>query len=187
MAPVDRVDHNALEQQLKDIIQDLYQVMVQVSTYDSVGRSSREVLINEMYILDAQPLLITTRLVNKPQSKTLSDSLRTLHASAAPPHNLPSVPPELLEYVEHGRNPDIYTREFVELVRHGNQLMRGKLNAFGTFRDVLAENITSAMPELRDDVVQVVEATGGVPPGRRNGEQSQQNGNASNHVSSSAT
>ncbi|KAM0196578.1 hypothetical protein ACHAPI_005753 [Fusarium lateritium] len=166
MAPVDRVNHDALEQQLKDIIQDLYQIMVQVSTYDSVGRSSREVLINEI--------------------KTLSDSLRSLHASAAPPHNLPSVPPELLEYVEHGRNPDIYTREFVELVRHGNQLMRGKLNAFGTFRDVLAENITSAMPELRDDVVQVVEATGGASPGRRNGEQPQQNGNASNHASSSA-
>ncbi|KAF4952878.1 hypothetical protein FSARC_12551, partial [Fusarium sarcochroum] len=109
MAPVDRIDHNALEQQLKDIIQDLYQIMVQVSTYDSVGRSSREVLLNEI--------------------KTLSDSLRSLHTSAAPP---PSVPPELLEYVEHGRNPDIYTREFVELVRRGNQLMRGKLNAFGT-------------------------------------------------------
>ncbi|KAF5254316.1 hypothetical protein FANTH_918 [Fusarium anthophilum] len=166
MAPVDRVDHNALEQQLKDIIQDLYQIMVQVSTYDSVGRSSREVLINEI--------------------KTLSDSLRTVHSSASPPNNLPSVPPELVEYVEHGRNPDIYTREFVELVRRGNQLMRGKLNAFGTFRDVLAENITSAMPELRDDVAQVVEATGGVPPGRRNGEQPQQNGNATNHASSSA-
>ncbi|KAM0562093.1 hypothetical protein ACHAPJ_002537 [Fusarium lateritium] len=170
MAPVDRVDHNALEQQLKDIIQDLYQIMVQVSTYDSVGRSSREVLINEI--------------------KTLSDSLRNLHTSAAPPHVLPSVPPELLEYVEHGRNPDIYTREFVELVRRGNQLMRGKLNAFGTFRDVLAENITSAMPELRDDVVQVVEATGGVPPGRRSGEQQQQpqqNGTSSNNVSSATT
>ncbi|GKU01294.1 mediator of rna polymerase ii transcription subunit 10 [Fusarium langsethiae] len=169
MAPVDRVDHNALEQQLKDIIQDLYQIMVQVSTYDSAGRSSREVLINEI--------------------KTLSESLRTLHASASPPNNLPSVPPELLEYVEHGRNPDIYTREFVELVRRGNQLMRGKLNAFGTFRDVLAENMTTAMPELRDDVAQVVEATGGVPPGRRNGEQSQpqQNGASSNnHASSSA-
>ncbi|CAF3639875.1 unnamed protein product [Fusarium graminearum] len=185
MAPVDRVDHNALErkslskqlseyanilqEQLKDIIQDLYQIMVQVSTYDSAGRSSREVLINEI--------------------KTLSESLRTLHASASPPHNLPSVPPELLEYVEHGRNPDIYTREFVELVRRGNQLMRGKLNAFGTFRDVLAENMTTAMPELRDDVVQVVEATGGVPPGRRNGEHSQpqQNGATSNnHASSSA-
>ncbi|KAF4457475.1 hypothetical protein F53441_525 [Fusarium austroafricanum] len=166
MAPVDRVDHNALEQQLKDIIQDLYQIMVQVSTYDAAGRSSREVLITEI--------------------KTLSDSLHTLHNSASPPNNLPSVPPELIDYVEHGRNPDIYTREFVELVRRGNQVMRGKLNAFGTFRDILAENITTAMPELRDDVVQVVEATGGVPPGKRNGEQPQQNGNASNHASLSA-
>ncbi|KAF4975037.1 hypothetical protein FZEAL_8129, partial [Fusarium zealandicum] len=47
MAPVDRADHNVVEQQLKDIIQDLYQIMVQVSTYDSMGRSSREVLSNE--------------------------------------------------------------------------------------------------------------------------------------------
>ncbi|KAH7272867.1 RNA polymerase II mediator complex subunit [Fusarium solani] len=147
MAPVDRVDHNVLEQQLKDVIQDLYQIMVQVATYDSVGRPSKEVLSNEI--------------------KTLSQSLRTLHMSASPPNNLPSVPPELLEYVEHGRNPDIYTREFVELVRRGNQLMRGKRHAFETFRDTLAENMTTAMPELRDDVAQVVEATGGVPPGKK--------------------
>ncbi len=71
------------------------------------------------------------------------------------------MPPELLEYVENGRNPDIYTREFVELVRRGNQLMRGKMHAFGSFRDVLAQNMTTAMPELKDDVDRVLEATGG--------------------------
>ncbi|KAK7414880.1 RNA polymerase II mediator complex subunit [Neonectria punicea] len=156
MAPVDHVDHNALEQRLKDIIQDLYQVMVQVSTYDSMGRSSREVLTNEI--------------------KTLSRSLQALHTAASPPNNLPSIPPELIEYVENGRNPDIYTREFVELVRRGNQLMRGKLNAFGSFRDVLAEQMTAAMPELREDIAHVVEATGGVPPGRSF---EQRNGSAS--------
>ncbi|KPM35348.1 hypothetical protein AK830_g11220 [Neonectria ditissima] len=155
MAPVDHVDHNALEQKLKDIIQDLYQVMVQVSTYDSMGRSSREVLTSEI--------------------KTLSRSLQALHTAASPPNNLPSIPPELIEYVENGRNPDIYTREFVELVRRGNQLMRGKLNAFASFRDVLAEQMTVAMPELRDDVAHVVEATGGVAPGRA---VEQRNGNA---------
>jgi mediator of RNA polymerase II transcription subunit 10 len=71
------------------------------------------------------------------------------------------VPPELIQYVENGRNPDIYTREFVELVRRGNQLMRGKQQAFASFRDVLAEQISSAMPELREDVAKVVDATGG--------------------------
>ncbi len=104
----------------------------------------------------------TTRLTYRPCSKTLSTSLQTLHASAAHPlAALPSVPPELLEYVENGRNPDIYTREFVELVRRGNQLMRGKAAAFDSLRDVLAADMAAAMPELRDDVERVLEATGG--------------------------
>jgi mediator of RNA polymerase II transcription subunit 10 len=41
--------------------------------------------------------------------------------------------------------------------------MRGKQSAFGSFRDVLAEQMSSAMPELRDDVARVLEATGGNP------------------------
>ncbi|KAL6866960.1 transcription factor subunit Med10 of mediator complex domain-containing protein [Trichoderma novae-zelandiae] len=143
MAPVDRIDHDAIEQQLKDVIQDFYRIMVQVSTYDSMGRSSKEVLSNEI--------------------KTLSTSLQNVHVAASPPNHLPSVPPELLEYVENGRNPDIYTREFVELVRRGNQLMRGKVSAFASFRDVLAEQMSAAMPELREDVRRVLEATGGDP------------------------
>jgi mediator of RNA polymerase II transcription subunit 10 len=69
------------------------------------------------------------------------------------------VPPELLEYVENGRNPDIYTREFVELVRRGNH------NAFASFRDILADTIYAEMPEVQEDVVRVVEATGGRRPG----------------------
>lgn len=35
-------------EQLKDILQDFYQVMVQVATYDTTGRPSRQVLANEM-------------------------------------------------------------------------------------------------------------------------------------------
>jgi mediator of RNA polymerase II transcription subunit 10 len=70
------------------------------------------------------------------------------------------VPPEVIEYVEGGRNPDIYTREFVELVQRGNEHMRGKMRAFGSFRDVLAEEIVSAMPELREQVERIVDETG---------------------------
>lgn len=118
--------------------------MVQVSTYDSMGRPSKEVLTNEI--------------------KTLSRSLQSLNTAASPPNTLPSVPPELLEYVENGRNPDIYTREFLELVRRGNQLMKGKMNAFGCFRDMMAQDIATAMPELGADVAKVCEATGGKAP-----------------------
>lgn len=72
---------------------------------------------------------------------------------------LPSVPRELVQYVENGRNPDIYTREFVELVRRGNQLMRGKMRAFAALRDTLAGEMMKAMPEVAADVARVVEMT----------------------------
>lgn len=90
---------------------------------------------------------------------------------------MPSVPPELLEYVENGRNPDIYTREFVELVRRGNQLMRGKMRAFGEFRDVLAREMGSALPELRGDVERVVRETGGDASGLGSNSNSNSNSN----------
>lgn len=44
------------------------------------------------------------------------------------------------------------------------------MNAFGSFRDVLAADMASALPELRTDVRRVCEATGGtVPPGLASG------------------
>ena len=52
---------------------------------------------------------------------------------------------ELVEYVERGRNPDIYTRMFVEGTRRNNQLLRGKMAAFAGFRDVLAEEMRGEM------------------------------------------
>ncbi|KAK1765633.1 negative transcription regulator [Phialemonium atrogriseum] len=143
MEPIDKPDHNLVEQQVKDVIQDLFQVMVQVSSYDAAGRPSREVLANEL--------------------QTLSESLRSVHtaASSLPPGGGPRVPDLLVQYVENGRNPDIYTREFVERVRRMNQLARGKMRAFAAFRDVLAAQMDAALPELRGDVGRVVEATGG--------------------------
>lgn len=42
-----------------------------------------------------------------------------------------------------------------------NQLARGKMHAFRDFRDVLAREMSSALPECAGDVARVVEATGG--------------------------
>lgn len=75
------------------------------------------------------------------------------------------LPPEIIEYVDNARNPDIYTREFVELVQRGNQDLKGKAEAFASFRDVLAREMASAMPECKKEVKRVVEATGGKAEG----------------------
>ncbi|KAI6783925.1 Mediator of RNA polymerase II transcription subunit 10 [Emericellopsis cladophorae] len=143
MAPVDRDQQTVVEQQLQNIIQDLYEIMVQVTNYDTTPRPTRDVLADQI--------------------KYLATSLHTLHTTASTTP-LPSVPPELIHYVENGRNPDIYTREFVELVRRGNQTFNGKLNAFAGFRDMLARDIASAMPELRDDVDSIMEGAGLASP-----------------------
>jgi mediator of RNA polymerase II transcription subunit 10 len=130
--------------QIKNIIQDLYELMIQTAAYDAVGPTikSRDVITSTLTALHAR--------------------LQTLHStSSSASFPFVPIPPELIQYVDSGRNPDIYTREFVELVRRGNQLMRGKQNAFGRFRDVLAEEMARGLPELKEDVKMVVEDTGG--------------------------
>ncbi|CAG8955072.1 hypothetical protein HYFRA_00007086 [Hymenoscyphus fraxineus] len=148
MAPVGgSSDHDVVEKQVKEIIQDLYQVMVQIQTYDTAGVPTAGVL--EQQMID------------------VSSSLQKIHASTStvpsnqPKVKLPSIPPELFKYVDSGRNPDIYTREFVELTRRGNQLMKGKEEAFGSFRDVLAQEMVKGMPECKEDVRRILEETGG--------------------------
>lgn len=114
------------------------------------------------------------------QSLTLS--LKTLQAHTEPNPQLPAnspahppqvrhadelilngvhIPPEIIDYVDSSRNPDIYTREFVELVQRGNQDLKGKAEAFAGFRDALAREMMALMPETSDEVERTVRATGG--------------------------
>ena len=132
--------------------------MGQVSNYDSVGRASRDVLAQDLASVD-QSLLEVYRAASHP-------AILGNPRDPADPANqtYPGIPDLLVQYVENGRNPDIYTREFVELVRRMNQLARGKMGAFRSFRDVLAHEMESALPEVKEDVARVIEATGGPTP-----------------------
>ncbi|KAI0114872.1 mediator complex, subunit Med10 [Daldinia grandis] len=184
MAPMTRVDHDALEQQLKDTIQTLTNVLVQVTNYDTTTTTTTATStsappsgpntpsISIPIPLSLSPSTSTSTSTSPPyprpsrdvianELRTLSSNLQAIHARATDPQQpaLPSVPPELVAYVENGRNPDIYTREFVEAVRRGNQLMRGKQAAFASFRDVLAAEMHRALPELGADVAAVLRNT----------------------------
>lgn len=125
------------------------------------------------------PATATLQLISKltTDSKNLTLALSTLSDATQPtdpsttstssghtdPSNPPlasiQLPPEIIDYVDAARNPDIYTREFVELVQRGNQDLKGKREAFAGFRDVLAREMRSAMPECRAEVDRVVAAT----------------------------
>jgi mediator of RNA polymerase II transcription subunit 10 len=75
------------------------------------------------------------------------------------------IPPEVTQYVESSRNPDIFTREFVETVQRMNQLLKGRHDAYRLLQETLARDFIQAIPELKDDITKTVESTGGkVPP-----------------------
>ena len=63
--------------------------------------------------------------------------------------------------MENSRNPDIYTREFVELVMRYNQQQKGRSEAYANFRDILGVRMAKGIPAMEEDVKKVVEATGG--------------------------
>ncbi|KAI1212906.1 mediator complex, subunit Med10 [Annulohypoxylon truncatum] len=174
MAPMARVDHDALEQQLKDTIQTLTNIMVQVTNYDTTSTtspssnatpnaraSSRDIVANELRTLSANLQAIHDRALHTSPSPHPSSHPSSHTSGAGFGGELPKIPPELIQYVDNGRNPDIYTREFVELVRRGNQLARGKQGAFASFRDVLAGEMDKALPELREDTARVLVNTRG--------------------------
>lgn len=54
--------------------------------------------------------------------------------------------------MDDGRNPDVYTREFVELAMKNNQLVNGKMEAFEDFFESLAREVEGAFPELEGEV-----------------------------------
>lgn len=68
---------------------------------------------------------------------------------------------ELIQYVQSARNPDIYTRQFVELVMELNQKAKGKLEAFGDFQTILAKEMIRGIDDIETDVRTAVKMTGG--------------------------
>lgn len=90
-------------------------------------------------------------------SKRLLQNLLTLSQTA---QRLPTyIPLDIIQYVESSRNPDIYTREFVELVMRYNQQLKGRAEAFAEFSDILSQEMMSAIPEIKEDTRNIMRAT----------------------------
>nr|KMM73188.1 hypothetical protein CPAG_09477 [Coccidioides posadasii RMSCC 3488] len=183
MAPITL---SQIDEDLKDVIQNFFEIQSAVHGY--LGPETQQELVKKLFVdLFSPPPLgpfhptqaSQTNLLGPPE-KSLTVSLQTLSAHAAPapsyvqsppsrtglsPADPPvqsiQLPPEIIDYVDAARNPDIYTREFVELVQKSNQELKGKMEAFASFRDVLAKEMASAMPECKKEVERVVKATGG--------------------------
>ncbi|KAI7865491.1 transcription factor subunit Med10 of mediator complex-domain-containing protein [Spinellus fusiger] len=61
------------------------------------------------------------------------------------------VPEEVINYVESGRNPDMFTQTFVERTASENQFTNGKIQAVESFRHLLKDELMTAFPDLGED------------------------------------
>ncbi|GAQ79999.1 Mediator complex, subunit Med10 [Klebsormidium nitens] len=57
------------------------------------------------------------------------------------------IPGEVVSLVDEGRNPDLYTREFLERCLDRNQATKGRVDAFKELRGHLLDNLDDAFPE----------------------------------------
>ncbi|KAL8989635.1 MAG: hypothetical protein Q9169_008318 [Polycauliona sp. 2 TL-2023] len=146
MAPksIDDVDD-----QIKDVIQDLFQI--QVATHNYAGPQTQQELVRLMISNNLRSSVLTI-----PRTQ-LAGSLGILSNDASTLAD--QIPPEIIDYVDSGRNPDIYTREFVELVQKGNQYLKGRSGALTGFRNVLADEMIKAWPEMKTDVDNVLQGS----------------------------
>ncbi|KAL3463863.1 mediator complex, subunit Med10 [Aspergillus heterothallicus] len=158
MAPITL---STVDNEIKDIIQHLFEIQSAVHGY--LGPETQQELVRKIKNLTTslQTLSIHTRDDSNHSSTGPTSNSNTNVNPSDPPITSIVLPPEIIDYVDAARNPDIYTREFVELVQRGNQDLKGKKEAFASFRDVLAREMRGAMPEVRGEVDRVIRGTGG--------------------------
>lgn len=127
------------ERALKKVAEDLFQMQQQV----------------QGFVPETQTILIN-------QMTELAQSLAALRNNTSPtvspdnPIHQTHIAPEIIDYVDDGRNPDIYTRDFVELVQRGNAVMNGKQKAFRDFSQVFAAALKENISDISDDVNRIM-------------------------------
>lgn len=148
-------------------------------SHSCLPRPAADALLLNINIFYTIPLLLAglTPTATSPKSSTpdssiadeitqtlsnLSESLTYLqNISTHPELAKVKVPKELIQYVEDGRNPDVYTRQFVEIVVQENQVVKGKAEAFRGFGECLLKEAGEAFPELEAELAKIGEGMKG--------------------------
>lgn len=89
-------------------------------------------------------------------NQTLDDLATLASTSAANLTNVP-IPLDVLQYIEDGRNPDVYTREFVESTAKLGSYLSAKVRGLDLLREVLGDKISQEFPDL-EPVVKEIQA-----------------------------
>jgi mediator of RNA polymerase II transcription subunit 10 len=141
MAPVK--DTTGVQAGIKEVIQNLYDIQSQTHGY----------------VPETADLLVD-KMTDLAQSLNRLQNMTSLTASPNNPIHKVRIAPEIVDYVDDGRNPDIFTRDFVENVQRGNAVINGKQKAFKDFSEVFAQVLKEGMPDLARHVDRVMDNAG---------------------------
>ena len=141
MGPVK--DTSSVHNTIRDVVQHLTDI--QILTHGYIP-ATQELLVDKLTDL-TQSLADLKHLTSKQESPN-----SYIHQVA--------IAPEIVDYVDDGRNPDIFTRDFVEIVQRGNAVINGKQEAFKGFTEVFAQKLKKGIPGVSGQVDRVLKNAG---------------------------
>lgn len=56
------------------------------------------------------------------------------------------VPVEIFDYIDSGRNPQFYTKDYMEKALSKNEAVKGKIDYYKRFKKILIEELTKVFP-----------------------------------------
>lgn len=65
------------------------------------------------------------------------------------------VPLEVFEYIDQGRNPQLYTKDCLEKAQEKNQQVNGKIDAYKDFRSLLVDELSKQFPKELEEYQQI--------------------------------
>ena len=60
------------------------------------------------------------------------------------------IPLEVFEYIDAGKNPQLYTKDCIEKALSKNEAVKGKINIYQKFRQELATQLSTVYPEIKE-------------------------------------
>ena len=116
-----------LEQNLEELIENMRQTSIIASDFQPQGQSNLNQKIHS----------IVSSLQEIDRCKQLFGDV--------------TVPINVLQYIDQGTNPQLYTKDLMERVLAKNEEVKGKIEVYQQFHDTLADELDKAFPNLIAD------------------------------------
>ncbi|EDO47250.1 predicted protein [Nematostella vectensis] len=70
------------------------------------------------------------------------------------------VPLEVFEYIDQGRNPQLYTKDCLEKALVKNEQVKGKIDAYKNFKSLLVDELSKVLPKDMKEYNKIKESQG---------------------------